>query len=427
MDNKDTACGQADNPGNSASLWKSPYILILIFTICTAVSLEILHYALPSVFARSLSASMAVQINTNPLFATACLGGAAAYFLILKASAAERLTVIFLGSIIDAFFIKERLSIIGPVGQLLHLGIGLCALSIIASIVHAIKAKISGNAEELRKSLEVCGLISVMPILLASSGCYGGGGPLVYDPHLYAMDSIWGVQPGFIIAKVMSSTKILRVSMYIVYFYLSLWMMLAQAAVYLHNEQTGKKHNSFLIPALFFILIALGGSWFYAYFPAVGEMYYCGLRYYPNGPWPEASLSPSPIEAPFELSRNCMPSLHFSWIIASALCVWNLGKILQSCRRSIDRTYLPQHFQRRKPLLNRSDYGPSFRSRNVCCRSSKSCAAYKNLDCIFGTWADMHLALCFEKFAAADTCKCFMDNHTACSNNSDIHIYAVCT
>lgn len=312
---------------DSINIYRSPYVLLLIFTLCLAFAIELLYYVLPCLM-QPISYSLAAQIEINPLFATACLGGSLAYFLLLKSSNAERAAVLILGILLDAALIKERMNVTGMdlQAQIFHLGIGLCLMSLAASVLHAAKAWLCNERETLRKSLEVCGLVSAMPVLLASSGCYDTGTLLVYDQYLYAVDGIWGVQPSFIIARTAENSSVLAAVTRAVYFHLSLCMMLAQIFVYMRNEKQGIPHSKSLIPALFFILIALSGSISYAYFPAVGQEAYCGLQYFPNGPWPDAPLSPHPIEAPVSLTRNCMPSLHLSWIIAAALCVWHLGR-----------------------------------------------------------------------------------------------------
>ncbi|MGM9991416.1 MAG: phosphatase PAP2 family protein [Candidatus Bruticola sp.] len=294
---------------------KNPYLILLAIIIMLAVLFEIAPlFNLP---VRFLHTSLIGEAYYNPLFGTACLGGALAYLFLLPVNKKELAIFSILGLIFETALIKWRLSIIGPVGQILHIGPGLLSAYILAIIYRAVSHYLIQQKEELVSSLEALCLAAVMPIMLGLGASILRFNPYVYDPHCYALDSLWGGQPSFIISKVFSSTLTIRLIMYAVYFYLSLYMIGAQIIVFLENKSLKIAHSKRLIPAFLFIVIAIAGSCLYHFFPVVGVQAYCGASRFPSGPCPPANLSPTPIEAPLFLARNGMPSLHLSWIIAT--------------------------------------------------------------------------------------------------------------
>ena len=255
------------------------------------------------------------QIYESPLFGSACLGSAFAYWFLLPLKKRELIISLIIGLIIDCVLIKYRLSIIKPIAQLLHIGPGLLCGALLAILWRTWLSFKTNDKAALQKNLEVLGLSLSMPIMLSLGTTIRLSGLLVYDPHCYALDSLWGFQTSFVISKILRNNSVLNIIMNAIYFHLSLYMMLAQVIVYKHDEEA-KDSNKHLIPAVLFILIAVCGSALYKFFPVVGVEAYCGLNSFPNGPWPQANPNPLPIEAPPFLARNGMPSLHLSWILA---------------------------------------------------------------------------------------------------------------
>lgn len=292
---------------------KSPYIIMLVALLCLATLSELAPLLGSST--GYFHSSMWFQIYESPLFGSACLGSVFAYWLLLPFKKREFIVSLIIGLIIDSVLIKLRLSIINPVAQLLHIGPGLLGGALLAILWRTWLSIKTNDKAALQKNLEVLGLSLSMPIMLSLGTTMRYSGLLVYDPHCYALDSLWGFQTSFIISKVLRNNSILNLIMYAIYFHISLYMMLAQVIVYKHNEEV-KDGNKHLIPAILFILIAICGSALYKFFPVVGIEAYCGLNSFPNGPWPQANLNPLPIEAPPFLARNGMPSLHLSWILA---------------------------------------------------------------------------------------------------------------
>lgn len=298
---------------------KSPYIILLL-ALLTLVSIyelrPFIQHGYPY-FHTTLFSSLCY----NVIFTTACLGGACAYYFLLPIRRQEFFITTIVGIIIDGFLINYRLThgmIFDPVEDhvfcIVDIGPGLLAATAVAILWRAFQAYRLKEFEQVQKSLEVFSLAVAMPITL-SLGIIEFG-PYVYDPHCYALDSLWGVQVSFIITKVIRGSLPLCLFMKLAYFYLSFYMIMAQILIYKDNERLGISHVSRLIPAFLFIFIGIAGTFLYRFFPVVGVEVYCGLNSFPNGPWPEANMNPVPIEAPSFLPHNGMPSLHMAWILA---------------------------------------------------------------------------------------------------------------
>lgn len=297
---------------------KSPYIILLVIILLAIGFYELRPLIQPGYphFHTSLSA----MAKTNILFMTACLGGACAYFFLLPIKKVELLAVVTIGLAIDGWLIAYRLANVmgNPLEEHLYgfldLGPGLLIGALLAVIWRIIQYSKEKQIDKVNRCLEVLGLALSMPVSLSIAivKC----GPYVYDPYLYALDSLWGIQVSFILSKILRHWLPLSLFMTAIYVYLSLFMMLAQVEVYKENEQLGLKHTARLNPTFYFLLIGILGAFCYEFLPAVGVDIYCGTNYFPNGPWPAANMNPVLVEAPFQFVRNCMPSLHFSWILA---------------------------------------------------------------------------------------------------------------
>jgi len=132
--------------------------------------------------------------------------------------------------------------------------------------------------------------------------------PITYDRFVYAFDGSLGFQPGFWAARVLMHTHWLGIVCNAAYYQLPLGMTLA----YLVQK---KRSPDFARRALWlFLLIGVVGFGCYQVFPVVGS------HVVMQGVFPadEPRLEPAdikPVVAPVE-ARNCMPSLHTSWIVA---------------------------------------------------------------------------------------------------------------
>ena len=310
---------------NFRRMIKNPYVILLLIVFCLSIFFEI-----APLFSDSemfLHTVIAQQMTNNALSTAACMGGFLAYCLMFAHNRKELTFTLVVGVIFEFFLIKYRLAFVSAFGQIVCVGPGLLAASIFSMLFCTAERLYRQDYQQVEKNLEVLGLAVAMPLFLAFNGFVGSKETKVYDAYIYALDSIWGTQPSFLITRVLRQSQWLHLTMYFIYMYLPIWMLLAQVFIYKDNERVGLAHNKNLIPALSFILIAVTGAYLYKFFPAVGIEAYCGTRLFPYGQWPAADLNPMTVEAPPFLPRNCMPSLHMAWIIASFVSVYRAKPI----------------------------------------------------------------------------------------------------
>ncbi len=293
---------------------KSPYILILIVLLAMSIFSEVAPlFNLGSEYFHISLFSGALR---NMVFTATCLGGIFAYLFLLPLDKKELAVATCIGIAAEILLSTYRSPNVPNFNRFLLIGPGLLVGCLLVVLWRIWRTYQLDNSEKLKTELEVLSIMLCMPVFFSLGGAIRLYDYHVYDPHFYALDSLWGCQISFIITKYLRSNLFVLRFMDIIYFYLPLWMVIAQIIVYKDNITHHRKHNHCLVPAYFFILIAIGGSLSYAFLPAVGIQLYCGTNLFPNGPWPAASMNPQTIEAPYYLYRNCMPSLHFAWILA---------------------------------------------------------------------------------------------------------------
>ena len=316
---------------------KSPYIMILLALIVLIIISEaapLLGLTNQPYFHENLLR----QLFNTQLFPPACLGSILAYLLLLPTRKKELIITIIVGVAFELIlrhykpiFVSSLTSCkpgTGIFDQLIFTGPGLllsCILAILGRIFQAYKLN---NPKELQTNLEILSLSIAMPVLLCLDALVSN--QAVYDPYLYAIDSLWGVQISFVITKLLRSNSFYSFFMEVIYYYLPLWMILAQILIYRSNTKLGLSHNKYLVPALFFIVIAIGGTISYHFIPAVGLEFYCGSNLFPNGPWPPVNMNPHPLELPPYFPRNSMPSLHFAWILAAYYSLYRFKAIYKN-------------------------------------------------------------------------------------------------
>ncbi len=312
----------------SLRMRKSPYILILIVLIALSIFSEVAP--LFNLGSEYFHISLISGVLRNMIFTATCLGGVFAYLFLLPIDKKELTIATCLGVVAEIFFSAYRSPNVPNFDRFLLIGPGLLIGCLIAILWRIWRTYRLDNSSELQTELEVLGIMLSMPIFFSLGSAVRIYDYHVYDPHFYALDSLWGCQISFIITKCFRSNIFWLRFMDVVYFYLPLWMMIAQIIVYKDNVTNKREHNRCLVPAYLFILIAIGGSLSYAFLPAVGVNLYCGTNSFPNGPWPAANMNPQPIEAPYYLYRNCMPSLHFAWILAVYYSIYRSKSIYKN-------------------------------------------------------------------------------------------------
>jgi hypothetical protein len=132
--------------------------------------------------------------------------------------------------------------------------------------------------------------------------------PVTYDRFLYVFDGSLGFQPGFWAARVLLHIHWLGVVCNTAYYLLPLGLTLAYLVEKKRSPDSARR-------ALWlFLLIGVVGFGCYQVFPVVGS------HVVMQGVFPadEPRVEPAdikPVVAPVE-ARNCVPSLHTSWIVA---------------------------------------------------------------------------------------------------------------
>jgi hypothetical protein len=132
--------------------------------------------------------------------------------------------------------------------------------------------------------------------------------PVTYDRYLYAFDGGLGFQPGFWAARALMHTHWLGVVCNAAYYQLPLGLTLTYLVEKKRSPDSARR-------ALWlFLLIGVVGFGCYQVFPVVGS------HVVMQGVFPadEPRVEPAdikPVVAPVE-ARNCVPSLHTSWIVA---------------------------------------------------------------------------------------------------------------
>lgn len=305
--------------------WRNTYLLLLVFVLAfgmfTAIA-PLLGFSM-----RPLSAIIAEQAMSNINFGVSCLGGLVLYLVLLPQRRSELLLVFLGGAVLEGFLISQRLTFIGPRGQLLHLGVGFFPWVLVAILWRIWGHRRQGEHQPAQKALEVLSLVIAMPLMYTCGSSIIRHGLQIYDPMLMAADSAWGTLVSFHVSRVLRATLAGRVFGYIAYFYLALFMLLAQLICYKRSQpENSLLVQPWVVPAWLYIIAAMLGTWSYGYLPAVGTEAYCGTGIYPNGPIPAVISVPHAITAPPALDRNCMPSLHLSWILCAFFAVCRLKK-----------------------------------------------------------------------------------------------------
>lgn len=132
----------------------------------------------------------------------------------------------------------------------------------------------------------------------------------VCDALAFTIDGFLGFQISFLLGKLGLCCEFSYVFFNYIYNWLPLWMVLAQVIV-LHHWK-----GRICQPLLMYAAQALFGKLLYFFFPIVGVAVLCGSVF----PWqtpPHIADPMAVLNAPLELPRNGMPSLHMGWVLAA--------------------------------------------------------------------------------------------------------------
>lgn len=234
-------------------------------------------------------------------------------YLFLPIRKKELGAVLVAGLAIDAYFWPMRIAVHKQFARaFLAIGVGLGLVGYLATLWRAYSAK--GEEGRLARLLALVGPILPLGFL------FGGWMPQmahlaqreVYDTYAYLLDSAIGFSPSFICCSIVRWSETGSWIFYGIYSHLSLFMILAVALCLTRTKEEGIYYD--VLWAL--SLVAIGGTLLYNIYPITGPGNLFGSRY--HGPEFVPWFTPEPgklrmLEAPSELSRRGMPSLHATW------------------------------------------------------------------------------------------------------------------
>ncbi len=306
---------------NVARMKSNPLLWLLLILSDLVVIVAALPFVIEGYPFLHVSLRYLTLVDVN--YGVGALAGFIMYLVMLPRRKGELALVLLGGALLDAYLISLRLPLTSWRAQVFHLGIGCFYVCLLASMWRCVVLIARGENEEAVRCLEFLGLGLTLPILfLFNTGRRPEESSLVYDGLLMATDGMTGTQPSFVISAFLRSSGLLNAFMYFIYFYIAMWMLLAQLLAYLcQRGDIGGAGQPFNVPAFTFIIATIFGVLTYLYFPAVGTEAFCGTGVFPNGPWPDCQSHLEPIMAPGSLPRNAMPSLHLTWILCAYFSV----------------------------------------------------------------------------------------------------------
>jgi hypothetical protein len=137
--------------------------------------------------------------------------------------------------------------------------------------------------------------------------------PVTFDRFLYAFDGSLGLQPSFVLGRLLAHLVWLRALAKLAYEQVPV----AAAILYASTMGTGQRRK----PNLFLVCGAAGvvGCLLYGLVPGAGPRYLFPSRF-PDSAAPLAGLALLPVGLPAGIPRNAIPSLHMAWAV---LMWWN--------------------------------------------------------------------------------------------------------
>ncbi len=306
---------------NFARLRSNPLLWLLLVLSDLVLIAAALPFAIDGYPFIHVSLRYLTLVDVN--YGVGALAGFIMYLVMLPRRKGELALVLLGGALLDAYLISLRLPLTSWRAQVFHLGIGCFYVCLLAAMWRCVVHIARSESNEAVRCLEFLSLGLTLPILfLFNTGRRPEESSLVYDGLLLAADGLTGTQPSFVISAFLRSNDVLNAFMYFIYFYIAMWMLLAQLLAYLcQRGEISGAGQPLNIPAFTFITATLLGVLTYLYFPAVGTESFCGTGVFPNGPWPDCQSHLEPVMAPGCLPRNAMPSLHLTWILCAYFSV----------------------------------------------------------------------------------------------------------
>jgi hypothetical protein len=178
-------------------------------------------------------------------------------------------------------------------------------------------AVLNGRPQELRDRVEAFGVAVAVPVFVTLAAVMLPGTadahPRTLDRILYAFDGSLGVQPSFIIGRLLTHLPWLSALAGLFY------QQVPAAVLILYASTMGARDRRKPNILLLFGVASLLGYLLYSLVPAAGPVDLFPSRF-PNSAPPLSALELVPSAIPAGIPRNAMPSLHLAWAV---LLWWN--------------------------------------------------------------------------------------------------------
>lgn len=228
----------------------------------------------------------------------------------------DQSVLVALGLLFEGILWSLRPPSWGLAGSLLTVGLGLGSAAALGLAVHS---AIGGPEVRFRARgyLVLAGFMMLFPhVTLWAHFAVIDWNPQVYDLFAYQVDGLAGFQPAFAVGALLEASPVLLSLAMLVYNELPLLLFLALFLVLDHPERS---YNNVISS---FAGMGLAGFLLYNLYPASG-LVVLFPETFPQGPAPPWDGVPHLLTLPG--TRNCMPSLHMSWILCLAFAVFRIG------------------------------------------------------------------------------------------------------
>ena len=261
----------------------------------------------------------------SPMILVSYFGIIAAYLSIRPFSRLEALWIFLIGLVLESWLFvnrpftwdfRQRMVTIGP----------FLSLTCGAGIVYRCWREPGRRLERFALLAAAGGILLFPRISLPVLQWIESQTPEVYDPVGYAFDASWGIQPAFLVAKLIEWAPAIRYAL-IPYLLLPMWLTLAILC------RLNYPHRTFGNTSLAIALAGTLGMASYLVLPMLGIDYLIPTGVLRAHPPPVPALIP--LEGISGAPRSCLPSLHFAWILLFYWSVSHLGSAVRFLSRFI--------------------------------------------------------------------------------------------
>lgn len=312
---------------NERQVFRTCYVLFLLLCGMGVVSLVAQHYGIGKTPYQFRLNSVGFDLITNSGFL-----GIGLMYARLRTGLAEQVAIAVLGVGLEAFLWSQHPPSWGVWGNMMTIGIGL-GLAGAVGICANLWAADPARRLRARGYLMVALFMMLFPtVTLWAHFVVMEWNPQVYDLYAFQLDGLPGFQPSFAVGRLLTDSPVLLGLALLIYNELPLLLVLAIFQVIDHPERA---YNNVIGS---FACMGLAGFLLYNLYPAVGLGILCDSTF-PQGPTPEFPGEPRLLE--LWGPRNCMPSLHMSWILCLFFGVFRISRpVLAAALVSVGFTVL---------------------------------------------------------------------------------------